>query len=69
MQTKLDLYSDYLLSSYGSTPARGLSGLTEQAISHDDETGFLTDLAGGSKSLWHPVKKLVRQVESGGMGH
>jgi hypothetical protein len=26
-------------------------------------------LAGGSKSLWHPVKKLVRQVESGGMGH
>ena len=64
MQTNLDLYTDYLLSSFVSTTATGLSRLTDQAISYDDVTRFSTDLAGGSKSLWHQVKKFVRQVES-----
>ena len=64
MPTNLDLYTDYLLSCFGSTTATGLSRLTDQAISHDDVTRFLTELTGGSKSLWHQVKKFVRQVES-----
>ena len=31
----LDLYSDYLISSFGQTSATGLSRLTDGAVSHD----------------------------------
>ena len=64
MQTTLDLYTDYLISSFGPTTATGLSQLTDGALSHDDVTRFLTSLAGDSKALWQQVKKFIRQVES-----
>ncbi|QHV99100.1 hypothetical protein [Spirosoma endbachense] len=32
MQTTLDLYTDYLLSSFGQTTATGLSRLTDGAV-------------------------------------
>ena len=64
MKTILDLYTDYLLSSFGATTATGLSKLTDEALSHDDVTRFLTHLGGESKSLWQQVKKFVHQVES-----
>ena len=38
----LELYSDYLLSSFGATTATGLSALVEGAISHDQVTRFLS---------------------------
>ena len=41
MKTDLDLYTDYLLSSFGQTTATGLSALLDQAVSHDDVTRFL----------------------------
>jgi hypothetical protein len=63
MQTNLDLYTDYLLSSFGATTATGLSQLSAGSLSHDDVTRFLTHLGGDSKSLWHQAKKFVRQVE------
>src|SRR4051812_2767372 len=63
MQTNLDLYTDYLLSSFGATTATGLSQLSDGSLSHDDVTRFLTGLAGNSKALWQQVKKFVRQVE------
>ena len=37
----LDLYSDYLLSSFGATTATGLSRLLDGAVSHDQVTRFL----------------------------
>jgi len=64
MQTNLDLYTDYLISSFGATTATGLSQLTDGALSHDDVTRFLTGLSGSSKSLWQQVKPFVRQVEA-----
>ncbi len=38
----LELYSDYLLSSFGATTATGLSALLEGSISHDRVTRFLS---------------------------
>jgi hypothetical protein len=64
MDRNLDLYTDYLISSFGATTATGLSQLTDGALSHDDVTRFLAGLAGSSKSLWQEVKPFVRQVEA-----
>ena len=63
MKTDLDLYTDYLLSSFGQTTATGLSNMLDQAVSHDDVTRFVSHLDAGSPALWHQVKPLVRQVE------
>jgi hypothetical protein len=60
----LDLYSDYLLSSFGSTPATRLSELLQGAISHDRITRFLSEDVPRSKDLWHIVKRHVREIES-----
>ena len=38
----LDLYADYLISSFGPTTATGLSALLEQRVSHDKITRFLS---------------------------
>jgi hypothetical protein len=63
MKTDLDLYTDYLLSSFGQVTATGLSAILDKSISHDDVTRFLTDLATGSKALWEQVKPIVRAAE------
>lgn len=60
----LDLYSDYLLSSFGATTATGLSRLLDGAISHDQVTRFLSEKLKTSRDLWLVVKPLVRQIES-----
>lgn len=64
MQTDLDLYTDYLISSFGQTSSTGLSNLLDKAISHDDVTRFLNQTANDSKALWIVSKPLVRQIES-----
>lgn len=63
-KTLLDLYSDYLLSSYTATPATRLSALVQGAISHDKITRFLAEDVPKSRDLWHIVKPHVRAVES-----
>ena len=63
MKTDLDLYTDYLISSFGQATATGLSALLDKAVSHDDVTRFLSHLDSGSQTLWQQVKPLVRQVE------
>ena len=42
MENKLDLYTDYLLSSFGQTSATGLSRLVEGELSHDSISRFLS---------------------------
>jgi hypothetical protein len=37
-----DLYTDYLITSFSYTTATGLSGLVDNAISHDPVTRFLS---------------------------
>jgi hypothetical protein len=60
----LDLYTDYLLSSFRSTPATGLSRLVEGAVSHDQITRFLAGQKRTSADLWRLVKPVVRKVEA-----
>ena len=59
----LDIYTDYLLCSFGPTTATGLSTLLEGAISHDKITRFLAEEDFTSKDLWQLVKPLARQVQ------
>lgn len=59
----LDLYSDYLLSSFGQTTATGLSNLVDGEISHDQITRMLSNSAMDAKAWWKMVKPFVRQIE------
>ncbi len=60
----LDIYSDYLLCSFGLTTATGLSTLLDGAISHDKITRFLSGSDFTSAHLWELVKPLVRPIQS-----
>ena len=59
----LELYSDYLLSSFTHTTATGLSAMTAGVLSHDTITHFLSSEEMDSRALWRLVKPLVPQVE------
>jgi len=59
-----DLYSDYLLASFGATTATGLSQLLEGEISHDQVTRYLAGPQKTARDLWQTVKTLVREVQS-----
>lgn len=63
-QELLDLYSDYLISSFGATTATGLSNLLDGDVSHDQITRFLARPEQTSADLWRVVKPHVRQVQS-----
>ena len=58
----LELYTDYLLSSFGAATATGLSS-TVDAVSHDQVTRFLSREDYDSKTLWEQVKPMVRAIE------
>ena len=59
----LELYSDYLISSFSYTTATGLSRMLDGAISHDKVTQFLSFEDLDSKTLWSKTKPLVRKHE------
>jgi hypothetical protein len=61
--TFLDLYSDYLLSSFGQTTATGLAKVLDGEISHDQVTRMLASEKLTAKSWWQMVKPHVRQIE------
>ena len=58
-----DLYSDYLLASFGATTATGLSQLLEGEVSHDQVTRYLAGTKKTAADLWLTVKSFVRQVQ------
>lgn len=60
----LELYSDYLISSFAMTTATGLSQLLDQEVSHDRITRFLSGADYTSRDLWALVKPTVRAVEA-----
>lgn len=60
----LDLYSDYLISSFSHTTATGLSTLLDHHVSHDKITRFLSARAYASKDLWALVKPIIRAIET-----
>jgi hypothetical protein len=59
----LDLYSDYLISSFGPTTAVGLAALLKGSVSHDQITRFLASSAATSAELWQRVKPHVRALQ------
>ena len=59
----LDLYTDYLLVSFGAATATGLARLLPE-ISHDQVTRFLSQQELTDKDLWKLVKPQVRRVQS-----
>jgi hypothetical protein len=60
----LDIYTDYLISSFGLTTGTGLSRLLDGAISHDQIQRFLASPVKSSTDLWQVVKPYVRQIQS-----
>ncbi len=60
----LELYTDYLLSTFGYATATGLERMMDGEISHDKTTRFLSEDDYASKDLWLQVKPTVRKVES-----
>lgn len=59
-----DLYVDYLLSTFGSATATGLSAMVDGEVSHDKITRLLSGQDYTSKDLWHQVKSTLRKIES-----
>lgn len=64
MENILDLYTDYLISSFSQTSATNLSKLTDELISHDQISRFLNAKTLSSKDLWQSVKPFVRQHQT-----
>jgi hypothetical protein len=59
----LDLYTDYLISSFGQTSGTGLSALLDGAISHDRVQRFLASPRKSGADFWKVVKPYVRQIQ------
>ena len=59
----MDLYTDYLLISFGATTATGLSRIVPE-VSHDQITRLLSQETLTDKDLWKIVKPHVRAVET-----
>jgi hypothetical protein len=59
-----DLYSDYLLASFGATTATGLSQLLEGEVSHDQVTRYLAGTKKTASDLWRTVKSFGRDVQT-----
>ena len=60
----LDIYTDYLISSFGLTTGTGLSRLLDGAISHDRIQRFLSSPTKGGADFWNIVKPYVRQIQA-----
>jgi hypothetical protein len=59
----LDVYTDYLLTSFSAVTATGLSKAVNHAYSHDQITRLLSKEEYSQKQYWHTIKPLVRQIE------
>jgi hypothetical protein len=54
----LDLYTDYLLSTFGAATATGLSAMVEGDVSHDQITKFLSAQEYTSKTCGNRSSRL-----------
>lgn len=60
----LDLYSDYLICSFGQATASGLSEVMAGSVSHDQVTRSLNGKRRSGADLWRIVKPMVRKMQS-----
>lgn len=58
-----DLYSDYLISSFGQTTGTGMAQLLEGKVSHDRIQRLLSKRDLSAADLWQVVKPHVRVIE------
>jgi hypothetical protein len=58
----MELYTDYLLSTFGAATVTGLSAMVEGAVSHDRITRLLSWEEYTSKDLWRQVKPMVSEA-------
>lgn len=59
----LDIYSDFLLSSFTLVTATGLSQMLDNGYSHDQISRFLAQRKLTQKDFWKMVKQIIRKVE------
>lgn len=59
----LDLYTDYLLVSFGAATATGLAALVPD-LSHDQITRFLSQQELTNQDLWKIVKPHLRKIQT-----
>ncbi len=59
-----ELYTDYLLASFGPTTATGMSRAVDNEISHDKITRMLASEKLTAKDWWRMVKPEVRRVQA-----
>jgi hypothetical protein len=59
-----DIYTDFLLASFGKVSATMVAAMTEGRVSHDKITCFLRNEKFGSRELWKYVKPMVRKIET-----
>jgi hypothetical protein len=67
-QQMFDLYSDYLLASFGATTATGLRQVLEGEISHDQVSRHLSGKKQTGADRWRTGNPFVRQVPSAAGG-
>lgn len=60
----LDLYTDYLMSSFSLTTATGLTQVIDNKYSHDQITRFLEQEGLDQKEYWRLIKSVVREIET-----
>ncbi len=60
----MDLYSDYLLTSFNLSTATGMSNMLDGAYSHDQISRFLAQPPLDSRDYWKSIKPIVRKIES-----
>lgn len=61
----LDLYSDYLISSFGQTTGTGMAELLGGSVSHDRIQRLLSKQDFTASDLWQVVKPHVRAIQQG----
>ena len=59
----LDVYTDYLVTSFSLATATGLSAAINNQYSHDQITRFLANQEYSQPQYWQAIKSLVRQIE------
>jgi hypothetical protein len=60
----LDLYSDYLICTFGQATATGLGQVMEGSVSHDQVTRSLSGKKRSGADLWRIAKPLIRKMQS-----
>lgn len=63
-QDLLDLYTDYLICSFGPATATGLSEVVAGSVSHDQITRALSGKKRTGAELWRIAKPFVRKMQS-----